>query len=297
MAKPTPVEGLDFNTPVAEAAQRMLAARLGDLLKFAPGVHDDDADAVHDMRVASRRLRAALSVLDSKVRFYEARLEVKRLADALGHVRDVDVTAAWLEKALQTLPDGSPARAGVQRLADERRQARHDPDQQLVRALERFTGEVAPRLAGQFAQAKGKGRLGGHRLRNAFSRQLKRLRVSQDATLASSDPETAHELRIRAKKLKYRAEVLEPALAGVVDVLLERLSTLQELLGDLHDADVRRPLLERFLVMAAPDERPGALELLQRTLLDRERLAGELVTELHAWHDEGLLDNLRARLE
>jgi CHAD domain-containing protein len=296
MAKPTPVEGLDGNTPVEDAAHRIYAARLGDVRKFVDGVRSGDADAVHDMRVATRRLRAALSVLDPKQNLDEPRLEIKLVADALGRVRDVDVTCDWLEKSLETLPADSPARAGMERLIEERRQARHDPDQELARVLDRFVGDVYPRLQAELNRAHVIGRLAGKRMRNPLSRALKKLNASQVATLASPDPETAHELRIRAKKLRYRAEVLEPALPAVVPALLEHLQKLQELLGDLHDADVRRPLLERFLVQVEPHQRPGALELLQRTLLDRERLAGELATELGAWQADGIIDGLRMLL-
>ena len=221
---------------------------------------------------------------------------MKRLADALGHVRDVDVTCAWLEDALGTLPADSPARAGIQRLIDERRAARHDPDRALAQVLDRFVGDVYPRLQRRLDRAHVAGRMAGKRMRKPLSRALDKLGKAQTATLASPDPETAHDLRIRAKKLRYRGEVLEPALPGVVPELLARLQHLQELLGDLHDADVRRPLLERFLVQVEPHQRPGALELLQRTLLDRERLGGELATELRVWEGEGIIAHLRMLL-
>lgn len=297
MAKPTVVEGLDASTPVRDAARRLLVARLGDLRRPEDGVRAGDADAVHDMRVATRRLRAALAVLDPDGRLEEAALEVKRLGDALGHVRDVDVSCAWLADALDQLAEGAPARIGIERLLARRREDRLAPDQELAGTLDRWTAEIVPRLETHLAGAKGRGRLGGGRLRRAFSRGLRSLGRAQDDTLRSPDPETAHDLRIRAKKLRYRAEVLEPALPDVAGPLLHRLSHLQELLGDLHDADVRHPLVERHLVTGDPVERPGALELLQQTLLDRDRLRSELVIELRAWQADRVVADLRKRLE
>src|SRR5438105_6071037 len=90
MSKATRVPGLDARSPLRQAAKLLLEARLLDVRR-----HEEDVpapEAVHDMRVAARRLRAALRLF--KLRPLDA--PVKRLQDALGAVRDVQLQIEWL---------------------------------------------------------------------------------------------------------------------------------------------------------------------------------------------------------
>src|SRR6478752_4685055 len=101
MAKPAPIEGLDADIPLVEAARKYIAARLGDVRQYeqkeASGT--PDPDDVHDMRVASRRLRAALELFDRKKQLAGAERAVKALGDALGEVRELQVQLSWLDAA------------------------------------------------------------------------------------------------------------------------------------------------------------------------------------------------------
>jgi CHAD domain-containing protein len=101
MAKPAPVE-LEPGMTFARAAARTVAVRTHELFACAPHVLDtSDIERVHDMRVASRRLRAALEVFAPCFDRGEHKAvlrEVKRLADALGERRDPDVQIDGLER-------------------------------------------------------------------------------------------------------------------------------------------------------------------------------------------------------
>ena len=94
MAKAREVK-LRRDMPYAEAAARTVRVRARELFAHAEGVLDtDDIERVHDMRVATRRLRAALEVFEpcfEPKAFKRALKEVKKLADALGARRDPDV--------------------------------------------------------------------------------------------------------------------------------------------------------------------------------------------------------------
>ena len=120
MAKAAPIPGLGEETPYALAAARVVAVRARELLEHSAGVLDvEDIERVHDMRVATRRLRAALEVFEPcfpRKRFKPALREVKRLADALGERRDPDVTIAALTKTAAAM--GAAERAGIESLAD-----------------------------------------------------------------------------------------------------------------------------------------------------------------------------------
>ena len=101
MTKPAAIEGLDSTSTLEEAARRSIEARFKDVRgyeeKLAGAV---DADDVHDMRVASRRLRAALTLFDRKRQLRAAHDAVEALGNSLGEVRELHVQLAWLTDEL-----------------------------------------------------------------------------------------------------------------------------------------------------------------------------------------------------
>jgi len=106
--------------PFAEAAGRVVGVRVEELFEQAEGVLDTgDIERVHDMRVATRRLRAVLEIFAP---CFPADLhrellgEVKGLADALGERRDPDVHIDALERFAAAVP--APERPGVQSLVE-----------------------------------------------------------------------------------------------------------------------------------------------------------------------------------
>jgi CHAD domain-containing protein len=100
MAKARDIPGLAPDLPYAEAAVRTVELRAQELFDHAEGVLDtDDIERVHDMRVATRRLRAVLEIYEpcfERKPFRGVLRDVKALADALGERRDPDVELAAL---------------------------------------------------------------------------------------------------------------------------------------------------------------------------------------------------------
>src|SRR5215204_1221872 len=121
MAKARPIEGLRPDQPYAAAAARVIAVRSREVADHAGGVLDvGDIERVHDMRVATRRLRAALEIFAPcfpEREFSDALGEVKAIADALGERRDADVAIAALERFADGL--AAPDRPGVASLEQE----------------------------------------------------------------------------------------------------------------------------------------------------------------------------------
>jgi CHAD domain-containing protein len=276
VARPTPVPGLRPGSPCALAGSLVLAARLADVRRYEEGVAALDADAIHDMRVATRRLRAALKLFGGAGARQVDR-DVKRLQDALGDVRDVQVQLEWLASVARRLTRAEAARMRAWIAAPL---ARGEPA--LRRALRRWTATTAADVERAAAASRRRGRLGGRKMARRLSR-----RERQAARLAASvrddpRPSAAHELRIAAKKLRYAAEPLEPAFPSRVERLLAALVPLQETLGELHDADVRIERLRRLARRGAPPERRAARKLLSALEPRRERLAAALVRELPA---------------
>lgn len=124
--------GFDCDEPFALAAARTIEVRAAEVFEHSGGVLDmDDIEAVHDMRVATRRLRAALEVFAPcfpAKRHRKALKRVKALADALGERRDPDVSIEFLSSFADEAPEADRAAlaALIERLRDEQRQANED---------------------------------------------------------------------------------------------------------------------------------------------------------------------------
>ena len=154
MAKALPIAELSKDDPFAVAAAAVVAVRTRELFEAADGVLDtSDIERVHDMRVATRRLRAALEVFEPcfpKRRFRAVLKEVKVLADALGERRDRDVHIADLsEFESHVRPADRPGvRSFVAHLRDEQAEANralapYVADQRLAGLRERLE-ELVP---------------------------------------------------------------------------------------------------------------------------------------------------------
>jgi CHAD domain-containing protein len=102
VAKARPIPGLEEQGTYAAAAAKVVAVRTAELAEHSSGVLDlTDIEGVHRMRVATRRLRAALEIFEPcfpRKPYKRALRDVKRLADALGERRDFDVAIEALEE-------------------------------------------------------------------------------------------------------------------------------------------------------------------------------------------------------
>jgi len=121
--------GFDCDESFERAAGRTVEVRAGEVFEHADGVLDlGDIERLHDMRVATRRLRAAMEVFAScfpRKRHRRALKRVKALADALGERRDRDVAIAFLEGLVAETPARDRAALGglIATLREEQREA------------------------------------------------------------------------------------------------------------------------------------------------------------------------------
>jgi CHAD domain-containing protein len=129
VARAREVSGFDCEEPFAVAAARVVEVRAAEVFEYSEGVLDvEDIERVHDMRVATRRLRAALEVFEPcfpAKRHRKALKRVKALADALGERRDADVEIESLRSFLVEAPaaDRRAIEALIERLGEEQREA------------------------------------------------------------------------------------------------------------------------------------------------------------------------------
>jgi triphosphatase len=211
-------------------------------------------EGVHQLRVALRRLRSALTAFrdvlpeDERKRMSE---ELRWIASACGQARDWDVFRAELLKPLSEHIAGDPALAGVAAAAERMRKA----------AYREVTATLAsPRLTAALldveawwekgAWAKGMGawaNLPAGEFAAATLKKLHRKTASLGAQLEELEEIELHELRIRCKKLRYAADFFRSLFARKsVESYLDALAEVQEHLGSLNDAVVAKALLAKL---------------------------------------------------
>lgn len=132
MARAREVPGFDCEETFSSSAERVVAVRAAEVFEHSDGVLDmDDVEPLHDMRVATRRLRAALEVFAPAFpakRHRKALKRVKALADALGERRDRDVAIEFLAGFAGEAPEADRAalEALIERLREEQRQTNEE---------------------------------------------------------------------------------------------------------------------------------------------------------------------------
>ena len=155
MARAREVPGFDCDEPFAAAAARTVRVRAAEVFEHSAGVLDvAEVDRLHDMRVATRRLRAALEVFEAcfpRKRFRKALKRVKALADALGERRDRDVEIEFLSAFAGEAPaaDRAALAARIEVSREAQRRANDDLAPQLEEQRLRKLQRRLERLAGK----------------------------------------------------------------------------------------------------------------------------------------------------
>jgi CHAD domain-containing protein len=138
MAKAQDID-VEPSEPFRLAAARIVRVRAGELFEYGDGVLDTrDIERVHDMRVASRRLRAVLEIFAPcfpRSEYKGVLRDVKQLADALGERRDPDVHIDALRAFSKALTAAN--KPGVARLIEEQQARQARGNEELAAALER----------------------------------------------------------------------------------------------------------------------------------------------------------------
>jgi CHAD domain-containing protein len=258
--------GLGLDEPAApsgddQGAGRGLAAALRaqheQVLQHDPGTRlGSDPESLHQMRVATRRLRAFLRAGRPLVdpRWADGlREELGWLGGALGPVRDLDVMIDHLRQAAAAL-DGDDAAAAtglVEELEREREQARASllesmGEQRYAELLQRIEAAGDPPLVGDDTE-----------LVDIWRSEHTRLRKAVDRLEDEPEDDALHAVRIKAKRARYAAE-----LAGLKRYI-KRAKVLQDVLGELQDAVTAERRLRAF-ASASPEQAIAAGRLVER---------------------------------
>jgi CHAD domain-containing protein len=268
---------------MSEAGRATLRLHFWRMLDHEPGTRlGSDIEELHDMRVATRRMRAALELFEP---YFQARAVatysklLRRTGRALGPVRDLDVFEEKARIYLTALPPEQ--QSGLDTLLATWHDQRAAAREAMVAYLD---GNEYARFVAQFGRflttAGREAALPPAQMPRvcAIVPQLilSRFRAVQsdgNDALAEGTIERLHALRIDCKALRYALEFFSPVLGRQAGSVIEEIKVLQDHLGDLNDAHIAAELLRSFLsstltekegIMAYLDDREAEYERLRR---------------------------------
>lgn len=275
------------DNPAAAPVLAYLRGQLEKITTWDMAVRRDEFDSVHQMRVAARRMRAALQAFEPMLRGERVRNlidELRWIGQELGDARDAEVLAEHLSSRIggvrtelvlgpvSARVEGhyGPLRAAARRemleaLASERYVA-------LLRALEGFL--KYPTLAPPAPDGSDSVPALVYR---AHRRTRRRMRRALKATPGPQRDTALHEVRKAAKRARYASEVAALDYGKKARRSARGYKKLQSLLGDHHDAVISAAAL-RELALHAYGEGENAFTyglLYQRELDDAARLGGK----------------------
>ena len=280
--------GVTSTDTLAEAGRKVMRFQFARMINNESGARQgDDLEKLHDMRVATRRMRAAFEVFEiayapGTLKRYQKRLQ--STGRALGSVRDLDVFTDHVQQYLDAKPDDiqqefQPFLEEIDDLrADDRTKMvgylKSEDYQRFKRQFNVFlhtpgagspqfpSDESTPKLVLELAPVLIYSRLAAVR---AF-----------DPIISQAEIEDLHALRIEFRKFRYTLEffreVMGPEAGGVIDECI----SIQDHLGALNDADVASKIIKDYLQEESSDKdsenQPGISEYLSAREAERRSL-------------------------
>ena len=262
----------------------LIRQRLQALRRALPAAQRGDVSAIHQARVATRRLREALPLVSAGTRRRKLEKRVRALTRALGPVRELDVALLMLDE-LAASP-GVP-KAGVKSLraavAEERSRLHADVGQVLQEwNLAKVTRRAvrSARRQDDTPRRTAAGRDPRY-VASAYRRAARRaaaLRTAIENAAGLYLPDRLHEVRIGVKKLRYGLEIVREVTRSRATARILTLRRAQDLLGRMHDLEV---LIARTRALQGAANAPTL-----RVSADLDRLVRTLETESRQLHGQ-----------
>jgi CHAD domain-containing protein len=252
---------LTSSSTAGDVVRAYLSAQVEAVLAVDPKVRRAEPDSVHQMRVATRRLRSTLRSFGTVV----SRADTEHLADelqwlggVLGEARDAEVQAGRLDQHVQQTETEQllgPVQARIQAYSDNTRaeslaavaaalrSARYDA---LLDGLDQL---IADAPAGDEASVPARQALPAAALRS-YGKTRRRMRAALRASAGREQEAAFHRARKGAKQTRYAAEAVSPVLGRDANKLARRMKKLQSVLGDHQDTVVGRRIARKLGVAA-----------------------------------------------
>ena len=260
-------------------SELIIRQRVAALSRTLPGARKGDVQAVHQARVATRRIREALPLVARGRTGKSLKKSVRKLTRALGPVRELDVALMNLD---QLRNSGDVSEAAIARLHQLISEERQRLGAEMVRLISHYNLPKFQKKAVE-AAARGPEVIGARdprRIAAALGRAARRaegLHAAIDNAAGIYLPDRLHQVRITVKKLRYALEIAQDLSGSRATVRIRTLKRVQDLLGRMHDLEM---LIART---RAVQGRSGAPNLTLSADLDRlvRRLENEC-RRLHA---------------
>ncbi len=275
LPRPLASPGVQPDDPLAEAGRKILLFHFAEMLRHEEGtLLGEEIEALHDMRVATRRMRAAMDVFGYtyKPKTVQAHLKgLRAIGRLLGRVRDLDVFIEKVNAYVERLDADS--RAGMEPLLAAWHAQRDLYRDQMAEHLHSQAYAEFKQNYNLFLQTPGMGvpkpeieplptaMLVRHVAPTLIYTRLAAVRAFETILPTASVPQL-HLLRIEFKKLRYTMEYFQEVLGKESRQVINEIKKIQDHLGELQDAEVACQMVRQFL--DEWDQNQTALPLAQR---------------------------------
>ncbi len=279
---------------------------------------EGDADALHDFRVALRRLRTWLRAYGKQAGVgNKFQLRLKDLSRVTNRARDAEVGLGWLNLQRATLSERQLPGLNwmASQLEEEKAHANKYIQSHISAEWSSLEGKLCKRLARGDASDQEGFSLIAHQQLLIFINRLA-MRIGKVQSLA--DVSAAHRVRISTKHLRYLVEPLCHELPDAIHAV-NQLTAMQDRLGELHDASILLYRLidatetaamedakthlsliltgdldeEQVAEIRSHDAQPGLLVLTSRAKAHETRIFNRSLEFLHSREVQGLLEHAR----
>ncbi len=213
-----------------------------------------DVEAVHKMRVASRRIRAVMPLFEPcfpEKKFKKWLREVKIVTRSLGEARDLDVQIAFVEGYVKSL---SSASAGLELLLKNHKDRRLKAQVIVVEKMKELrNSNVLPNMTEfcritieESSQVSFDSLPVLEKTSWQLTSRLNDFLAMEEWVHQEKEYLKHHATRIRAKWLRYTMEVFSPLFEGKLEKEIEKIKGFQDVLGEMHDCDVWVEYIPKF---------------------------------------------------
>jgi len=258
MAKPWEIVDLNPDDPLKISLRRTLLGWMQEMLSYEPEtIKGTDPEALHNMRVSARRLRATLKIhrdLFPKKQLRHQLEEIEKLITVFGPVREIDVFLEELEKLITEIP--TQEKGALQWLVAQERTIRElhrkimkAEIRQLMRTgfKHRFEEFIWGSLHKKGTSSEKRTTLrsnGREILPPILDSFLDRIYL---VILNEHHQEPLHALRLRGKRVRYAMEIYAPAYHEPFADCLASVKEILGILGRIHDIDINLPILRQHV--------------------------------------------------
>lgn len=260
-------------------SELMIRQRLLALARTLPSAAGGDVNAIHQARVATRRVRAALPIVTRGSRRRKLKKSFTRLTRGLGSVREVDVAVLTLD---ELATDASVPREGLEQLRAILQQERQHLYADMAAIVEHVNLDRLQRktmAAVERALEDDREQPDPKRLKSVIKRAGKRALDLQAAIENAGNiylADRLHQVRIAIKKLRYVLEIARELSRSRASARIRMLKNVQDLLGHMHDLEV---LITRIRALQGSDRAPTL-----KVSADLDRLVRRLEMECRQLH-------------